>query len=68
MQFITNIRTKAQKLLIFTKHKSSTNDHTLIIKSKHFSAIWEYLKLKLRFFLIAEMSEKVIDYIRTLCF
>ena len=67
MQFITNIRAKAQKLLIFTKYKSSTNDHTLIVKSKHFSAIWKYLKLKFRFFLVAEMSEKVIDYIRTLC-
>jgi len=67
MQFITNIRAKAQKLLIFTKYKPSINDHTLIVKSKHFSAIWKYLKLKFRFFLVAEMSEKVIDYIRTLC-
>ena len=67
MQFITNIRAKAQKLLIFTKYKPSINDHTLIVKSKHFSAIWKYLKLKFRFFLVAEMSEKVIDYIWTLC-
>ena len=67
MQFIPDIGAIAQKLLIFAKYKSNTNNHTLIIKPKYFGAIWKYFKFEFRFFLIAEMSKKVIDYIRALC-